>query len=209
MRIHLEKIELWLKENGDRILDLSLQAPAGESQLKELEAAVGKPLPEDFKQLYRWHNGLSDADNFGSLFYGMDFYSIEQIVEDMHNRKNSENYSEVSFTIANADEAIDPATIKNPAWLKIGFDGSHTALYLDLAPSKSGTYGQIIFVDDEYSKGLLVAESTERLVSDFARDLEQGLYSLDSDALDEGEHYLVADPLISIVNWHNSERWRS
>lgn len=208
MRTHFDKIEAWLEENADRILRFSLRPPASESQLEELESTIGKALPEGFKQLYRWHDGLRDDENFGSLFFGMDFYPIGRLLEDFGKWNRNEDSSAASIELSDADEAIDSAHPYSPAWIKFAFDGAHTGLYLDLAPSNTGTYGQIIFIDDELGKGILVAESTEELVSDFASDLEHGRYGLDPDALDDGEHYIVADSSISIVNWYNSERWR-
>ncbi len=68
MKENLEKIENWLRDNANKIFELSLQNPATENEIKELEKTIGKELPNDFKELYFWHNGLNDEENFGSLF---------------------------------------------------------------------------------------------------------------------------------------------
>jgi len=200
-----EKIDNWIQINAERIGKFSLQQPASNEQIQELEQLIGQPLPQDFKRLYQWHNGLNDEENFGSLFFGMDFFSIDGIIAEFNYRQ--QNAADENIVLKTVDKGINPLDIYNPNWLKFAFDGAHTGLYLDLSPTAEGTYGQILFIDDEYEIGILVADSTNKLVSDFANDLEANLYSLDAEALDDGNHYLEADSTIDIVNWQDSEKW--
>lgn len=206
MEQDFEKIEGWLGENAQKILNHSLQMPATENELNDLEETIGKRLPSDFKALYLWHNGLDDQDNFGSLFYGMDFFPVSRIIEEYLYKK--ENYASENIALQKADKEIDPANMYNAEWMKFGFDGSHTSLLLDLAPSSQGNNGQIIFLDDEYETGILVASSTQELVKMFKNDLENNLYQLDEDALEDGNHYLTADASIDIINWETSKAWK-
>ncbi len=206
MKKNLEKIEHWLLENAEKIIELSLQKPAVRNEINELEKITGKELPDDFKELYLWHNGLSGDENFGSLFYGMDFFPIDRIIEDYTYRK--EQYALMNMLLKKADKEIDPANIYNISWIKFAFDGSHTSMYLDLAPGTHGNYGQIIFIDDEYETGILVADSAAELIETFKNDLENNLYYLDEDALKDGNHYLTTDPKIDIINWETSEKWK-
>lgn len=206
MKQDFEKIENWLKENAQKILTLSLQKPAMAGEINELEKAIGKNLPSDFKALYLWHNGLNDQENFGSLFYGMDFFPVNRIIEEYLYKK--EHYASENILLEKADEEIDPTNMYNNNWIKFAFDGSHTSLFIDLAPTDQGNYGQIIFIDDEYGTGILVASSTAELIENFKNDLENNLYQLDNDALEDENHYLTADPRIDIVNWETSEIWK-
>jgi cell wall assembly regulator SMI1 len=199
----LAAIEEWLRTNAEKIAALSLQKPAIERELQELEKAISKELPQDFKQLYRWHNGLTDDENPGNLFFGMDFFPIDRIISEHCERTEQTQ----KFALEKADPEIDATNIFNPGWVKFGFDGSHTGLYLDLSPTETGQYGQIIFIDEELETGILVANSTTDLVNNFAKDLENGLYSLNPSALEDGHHYLEADKSIDIINWFASERW--
>lgn len=205
MKQDFEIIEKWLMENAIKILNLSLQKPATEDEIKELETATGKNLPGDFKELYLWHNGLNDQENFGSLFYGMDFFPVSRIIEEYRYKK--EHYASENIPLKKADKEIDSASMFNINWIKFAFDGSHTSLLIDLAPASQGTYGQIIFIDDEYETGILVANSTAELIEKFKNDLENNLYQLDEDALEDENHYLTADKAIDIVNWETSEIW--
>lgn len=202
MEINFNRINNWLNENADKILKCSLQCPADEVSFKELEEIVGKNLPQDFKQLYLWHNGISDIENVGSLFYGMDFLPIEKIIE-----QHKADSDQTKIPLCKADSEIEIGGIYNPDWIRFAFDGSHTFLCLDLSPTDKGMMGQIIFIDDEYLIGLLVAKSTFDLVADFANDLENGFYHLVPDALDEGYHFLEPAVEIDLVNWDSSEKW--
>lgn len=195
----------WLKENVNKIFEHSLQNPANENDINKLEKTIGKELPNDFKELYLWHNGLSDAQNFGSLFYGMGVLPIERITSEYLGKKA--NYSQQTSPLKRVDKEIDPVNANNIAWIKFAFDGAHTGLYLDLAPNTGGKYGQIIFIDDEYETGILVASSTEILVSDFVNDLENNKYYLAEDALADDNHYLTTVPDNDIINWESSEKW--
>lgn len=206
MNRNFEKIETWLKLNAEKIYNHSLCKPATQNEIIELENVIQKTLPHDFKQLYAWHNGLNDSINFGSLFYGMDFYPIERIIAEYVFKK--ENFTNQNIPLKKADKEIDIANMYNKNWIKFAFDGSRTHLHIDLSPSLYGQSGQIIFIDDEYETGILVAASTTELIANFANDLEQGLYHLDEDALEDGNHYLTPDDKIDLINWQLSECWK-
>jgi cell wall assembly regulator SMI1 len=68
MKQNFEQIENWLKENAEKIAEFSLQKPATENEINELEKTIGKDLPSDFKELYLWHNGLNDEENLEAFF---------------------------------------------------------------------------------------------------------------------------------------------
>lgn len=205
MKENLEEIENWLRENANKIFEYSLQSPATKNEIKNLEDTIEKPLPNDFKELYLWHNGLNDEENFGSLFYGMDFLPIERIITEYLEKK--ENYSQQTFPLKKVDTEINPENINNINWIKFAFDGAHTGLYLDLLPNIGGKFGQVIFIDDEYETGILVASSTESLVANFIEDLENNRYYLAEDALEDDNHHLTTVPEIDIVNWESSGKW--
>jgi cell wall assembly regulator SMI1 len=199
-------IDKWLGKNAEKILKFSLQNPATKDQIRKLDNEIGKLLPEDFKGLYLWHNGMSDEKNVGSLFFGMDIFTIDKIIEEYNDRKKISQNDIVP--LEKFDKEIDGSNIFNVNWLKFGSDGSRTGLYLDFSPAKEGKYGQIIFIDDEYSVGILVADSISDLIEQFIKDINNGLYSLNHDALEDSVHFLESDSSIDIINWNTSERWK-
>lgn len=204
MESDLFRIDNWLQQNAERIVTLSLQPPAHPAELDALEKEVGKTIPPDFRELYSWHNGLDDSENFGSLFFGMDFYPVDKILQEVREQRERSG----GEPLKKFDRGIDGTNHSNRNWVRFGFDGSRTALYLDLAPAGDGKYGQIIYVDDTYETAILVAESTAQLVREFANDLENNLYHLEPDAAEDGNHYLTTKPSIDLVNWFQSERWK-
>ncbi|WP_312966692.1 SMI1/KNR4 family protein [Acinetobacter gerneri] len=205
MQNNLQCIEQWLSQHAAKIKQDSLNPPATLQQLNELEQLIKQPLPEDFKAIYLWHNGLNDDRNLGNLFYAMDFFPIEQVIEQVQQRVDMVDQL---IALHHADPEIDAQNVFNPLWIKFAFDGGETGLYLDLAPSASGKVGQVIFIDDEYEIGLCVADSIQTLIADFANDLERDLYSLDEDALEDENEFLICDDRIDIINWSASERWK-
>ncbi|MGU3373656.1 SMI1/KNR4 family protein [Chryseobacterium sp. M5A1_1a] len=202
MKTDFENIEAWLYKNAQRIIVNSLQKPVNVEQWEQFQKVMGKNLPDDFKLLYSWHNGIHDDENLGSLFYGMTFYSIDEILMDHENRMVRDK-----FSLQQSNKEIKGDTVFNPNWIRFAFDSSHTGLYLDLDPNDTGNYGQVIFIDDEYEVGILVADSISNLVHQFAVDLNNGLYHLHEDALEDGNHFLEAEDSIDLINWQDSEKW--
>jgi cell wall assembly regulator SMI1 len=56
MKLLWGRLESWLKKNAPEVLD-DLNPWASESEVLELETALGFNLPEDLKESLRIHNG--------------------------------------------------------------------------------------------------------------------------------------------------------
>ncbi|GAA4023423.1 hypothetical protein GCM10022409_04090 [Hymenobacter glaciei] len=202
----LSSIENWLASHAPRILNESLNPGALESELAELEAAIGRPLPDDYQALYRWHNGLNwEADNNGSFCYGMSFLPLAEVLAGYR----SQAAQTLTSPLLQAAPTLKPEVLQNPLWLRLGFDGSHGWLCLDLDPTPTGDYGQVIYLDEIDEVGFRVAASVAELLSTFAHDLEQGLYQLDEEALEDEDEFLVPQPLIDLNNWEQANRWQN
>lgn len=201
----LRRIETWLNAHAPRILTESLNEGATESELSGLEAAIGKLLPDDYKALYRWRNGLDEnADNFGNLFYGLSFIPLAGVTAAFQSRAQGPELCPPKY----AQASVKADNVLNPYWLQLSFDGSHTWLCVDLDPAPTGCYGQVIFVDEVNESVFQVAISVEALLAQFADDLEQGHYSLLPDALEDGEEYISPAESIDVNIWYVAERWQ-
>ena len=131
----------------------------------------------------------------------MPFYPIESIISDLESKTPP-------YPIKKCSPQINPQNINNSDWLCIAFNGSHVSIRMDLAPSTAGTYGQIILVDEEYGVVFLIAKSVSEFVENFTNDLLNDKYSLAEDALEDGNHFLIADNSIDLVNWFTNEEWK-
>lgn len=200
----LEKIQDWLEQHAPKIVNQSLNSAANTLEISQFEHIISKPLPDDFKQLYCWHNGMNDEENLGSLFYGMEFLSFNKIKDK---RVDLADLVDELFVIEHADPQINKTNAHHPDWIIFAHDGGRTGLYLDLAPTSLGKVGQIIFVDHDYNVAILVANSIAELIQQFSEDLQQALYHLNEEALEDDNEFLETDASIDLVNWYSSQRW--
>lgn len=205
---NLQRVINWLTINARRIVEFSLNEPATDEQISNLQKHFDKELPDDFINLYKTYNGMNDEENMGNFFYALSFLSIDKIIADKEFR-NTQSKDFEQIPLSHFDKEIDGANLYNPYWVALGFDGSRSYLRLDLSPSEKGTYGQIIFVDGEYNVGLFIASSIAALIENFANDIDKGLYCLNEEALEDEQHFLEVDTPIDIVNWYHIEKWKT
>ena len=200
----LENIQNWLVQHAAKIANQSLNPAASIADIEQFEQRLSKHLPDDFKQLYCWHNGMNEEENLGSLFYGMEFLSLTNIE---NKRADLADLVDELFVLQHADPQINPTNAHHRDWVQFAHDGGRTGLYVDLAPTAVGQIGQVIFIDHEYDVGILVANSITDLLQQFSDDLDNDLYQLNEDALEDENEFLESDAAIDLVNWHMSERW--
>ncbi len=204
---NLTKIVTWLTAHAPRIVEFSLNKPASDTAISRLNAMLEKELPEDFISLYKTYNGMNDEENMGNFFYALPFLSIDDIIAEKE-FSISQSKDIPPIPLKHFDKEIDGTNFYNPNWVALCFDGSRSYLRLDLSPSEIGTYGQVIFVDGEYNVALFIANSITEMIEKFANDIDQGLYTLNEEALEDDQHFLEVDTEIDIVNWHKIEKWK-
>jgi cell wall assembly regulator SMI1 len=198
----LNNIEIILKQKAPLILE-AFQGAAEESKIEKLESLVGATLPNDFKQMYRSRNGF-DNTKFANLFYGFPFLELDKIINAQEKLKSSNNLEPLRY----ADPEIKRDYTFSVKRVPIGDDSGTSLLCVDLDPSDSGSYGQIIMVDYEMGIALKLNSSVEELVQQFEFDLSNDKYSLQEDALADGVHWLKPIREIDPGNWFNSPRWQ-
>lgn len=185
----IQTLKKSLSKVAPRIADLSLNMGASDTDIAKLEQTIGKTLPEDFKELYRSINGNKDDENFGNFVYGFVLNTIDQVIASWNFRKDfSSKYDTIGLN--HFHPQIDGTNFYNPNWLEIGNTSGRDGMFIDLAPTDLGTYGQIIFLEGTENIGVLVANSTQQLLEQFVSDLDNGRYYLAEDALDDGNHWL-------------------
>ncbi|RYY20612.1 MAG: hypothetical protein EOO36_02870 [Cytophagaceae bacterium] len=80
---------------------------------------------------------------------------------------------------------------------------------VDLDPTETGTYGQVLYLDEAAETAFPIARSVAELLATFADDLTQGRYALDAGAADDGNEFLVPAASINPDNWASTDRWRT
>jgi len=200
------RIEAWLAKNAPKLIG-NLNPGATGAEIAETEQATGITFPESFRKLYRQHNGLNDDDNSGSLFFGMNFLTLEGVQQNHALRVGS---PDDSVPVRSADPGIDLADIFNPKWIPFAHDFGECLLCVDTSPGQGGTVGQVVFVDGAAGVDtvILVASSLDDFLSEFADNLESGKHFLNADALEEGNEFLDCVKDIDIVNWSRSPKWK-
>ncbi len=200
----LARIETWLAAHAPRILNESLNAGASAAELAMLAATVGRPLPADYQELYRRHNGLNEeAENSGSLWYGMSLLPLAEVLDGYRYQYGQT----LTSPLRRAAPSVAAGVLQNPYWLRLSFDGAHSWLLVDLDPADGGTYGQVLYLDEVAELAFPIAGSVAELLATFADDLDQGRYSLDEGAREWGDEFLVPHDSIDPDNWAQTERW--
>ena len=201
-KIMFEKIESILQKKAPLILE-AFQGSAEQAKIEKLESLVGVVLPNDFKSMYRSKNGF-DNTKFANLFYGYPFLELDVIIKTQEKWKARNNLEPLRY----ADPDIKRDYTFGVKRIPIGDDSGASLLCVDLDPSDTGSYGQIIMVDYEMRVALKLNSSVKEMVQQFESDLENDKYSLQEDALADGVHWLKPVREIEPGNWFNSPRWQ-
>ncbi|WP_196161784.1 SMI1/KNR4 family protein [Reinekea sp. G2M2-21] len=152
-------------------ISASLNGPATETEISDLEALIGKELPSDFKALYRLANGQQDK-NQPFFQNGYDFMPISAIRVNYEMMLDLYNSNSQFREVYGNSGAITDVWWK-PDWIPFGYMISGDHYCIDMSPGPTGTEGQVIeFIHDDsirYHKGLSI--------NDFLGDLDIGLRS--------------------------------
>lgn len=146
--------------------------PAALDEILAVEARLGVRLPEDVKALYLTAGSgelILHEDPVSAEFYGMDIIALGDDTRRQaylpENRFAAWRYSATESLTADPAGRIQPLA-GSALWFPVGADGGGNVYCADLAPARNGLFGQVIFLDHEWSTGAeLVADSfTDLLV---------------------------------------------
>ncbi|STZ63261.1 SMI1 / KNR4 family [Moraxella lacunata] len=174
-RIHTQFARLKEKYQSD--MDLSFNDGATDDDFAKLEKVLGFELPNDFKEIYRIHNG---SYNLG-VFVDESWFSIDDIIIEY--QIWIDLYNNGDFKDGDGDCGCSPEhnEIKadfwfNPKWIPLTGNGCGDSKMIDLDPSETGTVGQIIQMWHDEPSRTLEAVSLKVLFEQFATDLENDEY---------------------------------
>ncbi len=161
-------LKLYYEQHYPEISE-TLNPPATDKELDDLEEIIGIKLPNDFRQLYKIANGQKNSDQ--SFFQeGYEFLSIKGIVYQWEILKGLYDSEEMFREVDNNKGVILEAWWR-PEWIPFGYMISGDLYCLDLSPGDKGVHGQIIeFIHDD-SIRYHMGES----IVDYLGELESGL----------------------------------
>jgi len=200
---HWKYIYTWLNKNAPTLREV-LNDGISNDKFDKLESLTGYSIPNNFKYLYTIHNGMNTSE-MSNLFYGFSFLPIENILKDTELYLSLIDSSE---RLNDSDKEIDKSYLYSQSRIPFCNASSHCSLCLDLKPTKEGTFGQIIMIDNEYNIALHIASSIEEFLANFANDLKNNKYTLNEEALEDDVEFLEPITEIDINNWHNIEQWK-
>ncbi len=154
---------------------VGLSKPAGDVEITQLEDRIGTALPPDFVQSYRIHNGQSDdvilVPPLAPLDDGYYLLPIEQILEDWETWGELAEAEDLVEKTSAPDEGVRSCWWHR-GWISFASNGGGDSLCIDLAPTKTGTVGQVITLWHDQPRRQLVATSFSEWLGDLAEALE-------------------------------------
>lgn len=142
MKKQWEKLEAWLRINHPSLLG-DLNPPASDADILELEQRLGIALPTDYIASLKIHNGQKGRD--GWLFNNREFLSTQQTLMSWSAWNDLLDEGDLDDKVSRPDASIQSGWWRK-AWVPFATDGCGNYLCLDLSPSASGQYGQVINV---------------------------------------------------------------
>lgn len=164
----MQNLEDWLADNEPHVLE-ELNPGASEEALTKLAVIAGSILPADFLDFYRLHDG--QRADVGGVINGEELLSVERIIDEL--TVWTDLLNEGTFDNWRVDAGPEVRAVwYTPRWLPFTYDGAGNHYCLDLDPTESGTYGQIIRMwHDDPSRNVVAASFTTLLTDE---DIEWG-----------------------------------
>ena len=142
----------------------ALNPGAEETDLDAFETQLGLTLPEEFRMLYRWHDGQAESMvTTEPGVFGLTFLPLERVWEQWSGlSKTLNDFPKVNAEVAEPNEQVShPAGHVRQVFIDIGrvafcSTDDWNAVGIDLNPGPLGTVGQVVtFGQDEHGKYML------------------------------------------------------
>ena len=175
---------------------LTLTPPASPAQLAETERIIDVELPDDVRRAYLRFNGTTRHFTPGvpagpTLFFlpRFDWVSLDKMEELWLLMKETSSVLIADGTWPDTTtndenvwgEAEYQRTLRSwtvgwlPKWIPIGDEGHHRKVYIDLDPAPAGTYGQLIYTQEDSYETEVAAPSFNSYLDRFLTAVETRL----------------------------------
>ncbi len=176
-----QRIEDVLKVHDAKRLE-GLRGGASDEEIKALEQEIGAPLPEDFKESIRIHDGQigTDAGILGGAWELVLSMGMIQVIKMYRgftqDKKLADHFNGPGGYIKTKDSDKIRDIQWDVKWLPIG-DNSGNLFLLDFNPGVKGTYGQVIEFDRVLGPVRVVAKSFTAWLENYAKRYEKRFLS--------------------------------
>ncbi|MDM1380972.1 SMI1/KNR4 family protein [Myroides marinus] len=142
------------------------QLDAVEEQLQEEEVVLPELLVNFYKAGNVKWNAVTSAIRLGANGWGYDLLPFENIANewDEVNGLFDEDEEVDEELLVNFDSRLKCTSYANPKWIPIAEGKNGDYLLMDTDPSDTGTYGQIVELQNESWERTVVAMSLEELI---------------------------------------------
>lgn len=161
---------------GIQGLNPCFNAPLDEGVLHEIETKTGFQLPEEFKNLYRLHNGQEDCCD--SLFDFFNLNPARDILRTWDALKTVEPQCEEDGIKADPDEGIKDKWCSSK-WLPFANTADGHSICIDYDPDEGGKVGQIVVFWYNDEERPLIADSFADFLKSYLEKLKEGEYIFD------------------------------
>lgn len=176
----------WLKENIPEVcLDLNLGAT--DEELRTFTLAVELPIPNDFVDLYRWHNGQKMEIHTGP-WYGLTFLPLSRVLversswADILRQSSMESISSLNSRATSYPRGFVRCLYANTKWVPFAYDWAGNYLGIDLDPDEKGTFGQVINFGRDEERKIAVAPSISAFLDWMVTELQSGNFAIKTES---------------------------
>jgi cell wall assembly regulator SMI1 len=177
MQIVWHRIEHWLSVHAPELRG-TLAPGASLDTIRRVERTLGLVLPADVVESYLVHDGQTSDQ--GGLFESWPLMPLDRCLMEWHALSDVWAPGEVEDLEVRPDPGIQPVWWSTK-WLPLTDSGAGDTHALDLFPTSSGTFGQIIEVLHDDGRRRLLSPSFGSWLRTLADDLEKGLYFYSAD----------------------------
>lgn len=193
----LNELEAWLRNHLPEVA-ADLKPGATENDLQGFSTVLDVKLPDDFLQLYAWHNGQGMSVNAGP-WYGLSFLPLDRVQREceMWRQVLEESSPESLTSLAQNMKSTPPGFVKrqyaNALWIPFAYDWGGNFLGVDLSPDEQGTYGQVINFGRDEERKIAVSPSISAFVSWMLNELNAGNFNIKEES-DGGRSFNTLRP---------------
>jgi cell wall assembly regulator SMI1 len=170
----------------------SLNRPAMEQELQDVETKLDCILPDDFKDYLRIFNGQKEVDYLNPLFAYQSFLSTSNLLT--HWQMLMDNWSNEP-PIAHIKENKVKSMFWTAKWIPFAEnEGGSSQLCIDLNPGKNGIYGQVLqlhFGQDLEADEVVIANSFSEFSQELLKRLQTGNFMIEDDYINFEDYWIV------------------